>query len=77
MTTLFGALLIVQAFAPALPGALGDWVAKYWPPLAGGQIVTGHRDPALLAPWPGLAVMAGCVAVLLTAAFIVFRKRDA
>ncbi|SED33533.1 ABC transporter permease [Streptomyces melanosporofaciens] len=77
VTTLFGALLIVQAFAPALPGALGDRVAKYWPPLAGGQIITGYRDPALLAPWSGLAVMAGCVAALLTAAFIVFRKRDA
>ncbi|MFD0442788.1 hypothetical protein ACFQ10_09955 [Streptomyces indonesiensis] len=47
VTTLFGAMLIVQAFAPALPGAFGDRVAKYWPPIAGGQIITGHRDPAL------------------------------
>ncbi|ADI03524.1 ABC transporter ATP-binding protein [Streptomyces bingchenggensis BCW-1] len=70
-------VLIVQAFAPALPGAVGDRVEKYWPPIAGGQIITGYRDPALLAPWSGLAVMAGCVAVLLTVAFIVFRKRDA
>ncbi|WP_413811356.1 ABC transporter permease [Streptomyces sp. OE57] len=77
VTTLFGAMLIVQAFAPALPGAFGDRVAKYWPPIAGGQIITGHRDPALLAPWSGLAVMAGCVGALLTAAFIVFRRRDA
>jgi len=77
VTALFGTLLIVQAFAPALPGAFGDWTMKYWPPIAGGQIVTGYRDPAMLAPWSGLAVMAGCVAVLLTVAFIVFRKRDA
>ncbi|MDW6066304.1 hypothetical protein SAZ11_61740 [Streptomyces sp. FXJ1.4098] len=77
VTTLFGTMLIVQAFAPALPGAVGDWVEKYWPSIAGGQIITGYRDPALLAPWSGLAVMAGCVAVLLTVAFIVFRKRDA
>ncbi|MEU8876057.1 ABC transporter permease [Streptomyces javensis] len=77
VTTLFGTMLIVQAFVPALPGAFGDRVAKYWPPIAGGQIITGYRDPALLGPWSGLAVMAGCVAALLTAAFIVFRRRDA
>ena len=77
VTTLFGVLLIVQAFAPALPGAVGDWLAKYWPPIAGGQIITSYRDPDLLAPWPGLGVMAGCVAVLLAVAFVVFRERDA
>lgn len=77
VTTLFGAMLIVQAFAPTWPGAFGDRAAKYWPPIAGGQIITGHRDPAPLAPWSGLAVMAGCVGALLTVAFIVFRRRDA
>ncbi|MGC0374267.1 ABC transporter permease [Streptomyces sp. SAI-229] len=77
VTTLFGVMLIVQAFAPALPGGVGDWVSTYWPPIAGGQIITGYRDPGLLGPWEGLGVMAGCVAVLLAAAFVVFRKRDA
>jgi len=77
VTTLFGVLLIVQAFAPALPGTLGDWVSTYWPPMAGGQIITGYRDPDLLAPWTGLAVMAAAVAVLLTAGFVVFDRRDA
>lgn len=77
VTTLFGVLLIVQAFSPALPGAVGDWVSTYWPPLAGGQVITGYRDPDLLGPWTGLAVMAGSVAALLAAAFAVFRRRDA
>ena len=77
VTTLFGVMLIVRGFAPALPGALGDWTVKYWPPIAGGQIVTGYRDPDLLAPWPGLSMMAVCVAVLLVAAFAAFRRRDA
>ncbi|MFJ8602657.1 ABC transporter permease [Streptomyces shenzhenensis] len=77
VTTLFGVMLIVQAFAPALPGTVGDWVSKYWPSIAGGQIITGYHDPALLGPWAGLGVMAGCVAVLTAAAFVVFRKRDA
>ncbi|MGW6456363.1 hypothetical protein ACWF94_10620 [Streptomyces sp. NPDC055078] len=48
-------------------------------PTAGGQITTGDRDPALFDPWPGLglAVMVGCVFVLLTAAFVTFRRREA
>ncbi|SDK15226.1 ABC transporter permease [Streptomyces indicus] len=77
VTTMFATLLIVPAFGPALPGPLADWAAVYWPPTAGGQIVTGYRDPALLDPWPGLGVLALCVAVLLTAAFLTFRRRDA
>ena len=77
VTTLFGILLIVQAFAPALPGDVGEWMARWWPPLAGGQIITGYRDPALLGPWTGLAVMAGCVAIALAASFVAFRRRDA
>jgi ABC-type transport system involved in multi-copper enzyme maturation permease subunit len=77
VTTLFGVMLIVQAFAPALPGRVDDWVSKYWPPIAGGQIITSHQDPALLSPWAGVGVMAGCVAALMAAAFVVFRKRDA
>ncbi|MER8224445.1 ABC transporter permease [Streptomyces sp. NPDC094143] len=77
VTTLFGVMLIVQAFAPALPGRMGDWVSAYWPPIAGGQIVTSVRDPELLGPWAGLGVMAGCVTLLTAAAFVVFRRRDA
>ncbi|MFG2690410.1 ABC transporter permease [Streptomyces sp. NPDC048405] len=77
VTTLFATTLIVPALAPALPGPPADWAAKFWPPSAGGQIVTGYRDPGLLDPWPGLAVMAGCVVVLLVAAFLTFRRRDA
>ncbi|MFC9428429.1 ABC transporter permease [Streptomyces sp. NPDC056987] len=77
VTTLFAAMLIVPAFGPALPGPLSEWTAKFWPPSAGGQIMTSYQDPSLLTPWPGLAVMAGSVAVLLAAASLTFRKRDA
>jgi ABC-2 type transport system permease protein len=77
VTTLFGVMLIVQAFAPALPGGIDAWVSKYWPPIAGGQIITAYRDPVLLGPWAGLGVMTGCVAALTAVAFVAFRKRDA
>ncbi|WP_239080996.1 ABC transporter permease [Streptomyces coelicoflavus] len=77
VTTLFATTLIVPALAPSFPGTLANWTTKFWPPSAGGQIVTGYRDPDLLNPWPGFTVMAGCVVVLLTAAFLTFRRRDA
>jgi len=77
VTTLFGVMLIVQAFAPALPGPVGDWVSTYWPSIAGGQVITIHRAPELLGPWVGLVPMAATVAALLTVAFAVFHTRDA
>ncbi|MBU6531381.1 ABC transporter permease [Streptomyces sp. NPDC057245] len=77
VTTLFVCMAIVPALAPALPGVLADWTEKYWPSSAGGQILTAYRDPALLDPWPGLAVMAACAVLLLTAALFTFRRRDA
>jgi ABC-2 type transport system permease protein len=77
VTTLFGTLLIVPGFSPVFPGRLADWAARYWPSTAGGQIITAYRDPDLLGPWSGLAVMATSVAVLLAAAFVIFQRRDA
>ncbi|MFF2213404.1 hypothetical protein [Streptomyces antibioticus] len=53
------------------------WLERECLAFAAVQIMTGYHDPALLHSWPGLAVMAGCVAIVLTAAFLTFRKRDA
>ncbi|WP_254394302.1 ABC transporter permease [Streptomyces sp. AC512_CC834] len=77
VTTLFTTILLVPGLAPSLPGVLADRVTKYWPPSAGGRIVTGYHDPGLLNPWPGFTVMAGCVVILLTVALFTFRRRDA
>ncbi|WP_107054601.1 ABC transporter ATP-binding protein [Streptomyces sp. NRRL S-350] len=76
-TSLFGVTLILPAFSPTLPGKLAKWVATYWPTRAGAQIMTVHRDPGLMRPWPGLGVMCAVTGGVLGSAYLVFRHRDA
>jgi hypothetical protein len=69
---------IIPIIGPRLlPEAAGDWVTTYWPISAGLQVITTVEDTTGLPPWTGLGVMAGFTAVLLAAAFAVFRTRDA
>ncbi|GAA4076118.1 ABC transporter permease subunit [Nonomuraea soli] len=69
---------IIPIIGPRLmPQAMGDWVTVYWPIQAGLRITSTVPDPERLAPWTGLGLMAACTAVLLLAAFAVFRSRDA
>ncbi|MFF7634701.1 ABC transporter ATP-binding protein [Kitasatospora sp. NPDC008050] len=76
-SALFGGMLIVPAFSPALPGPLPRWVAAYWPTRAGAQVMAVRRDPALLGPAAGLGVLGATAAGVLGAAYVVFRTRDA
>jgi ABC-2 type transport system permease protein len=69
---------IIPIIGPRLmPQAVGDWVTVYWPIQAGLRVTTTVPDAERLAPWTGLGLMAACTAVLLLAAFAVFRSRDA
>ncbi|GAA2157737.1 hypothetical protein GCM10009760_60120 [Kitasatospora kazusensis] len=76
-STLFGGMLIVPALSPALPGPLPRWMATYWPTRAGAQVMTVHRDPALLGPAAGLGLMGAATGATLAAAYAAFRTRDA
>jgi ABC-2 type transport system ATP-binding protein len=76
VSTLFGATLIIPAFAPTLPGELARLTAKYWPTQAGGRVMAVLPDPNLLDPWTGLGVMAATSVAVLAAAFRAFRRRD-
>jgi ABC-2 type transport system permease protein len=73
ISILVGGALIVPAFAGALP----DVVQKFWPTLAGGRIMAVTPNPDALGPWAGFGVLAASVALLLAAAYAVFRLRDA
>ncbi|MBG0817247.1 ABC transporter permease subunit [Planomonospora sp. ID82291] len=69
---------VIPIIGPRLmPEAVGDWVSTYWPVAAGLRVATTVPDPERLAPWTGFGLMAACTAVLLAAAFAVFRSRDA
>jgi ABC-2 type transport system permease protein len=79
-----GSLVAYVALVLVLPGlfgsVLGNWgkhVAEYMPSEAGGSFIRSLRQPFTLAPWTGLAVMAGWAAVGVALAAVQLRRRDA
>ncbi|UFU02335.1 ABC transporter permease [Ruania suaedae] len=70
-------LLIVL---PALSAIPLDWVgdiAPYFPGAAGERIVAENNPDAVLGPWQGFGVLGIYVAVILAAAAVLLRRRDA
>ncbi|WP_062135203.1 ABC transporter permease [Demequina aestuarii] len=68
--------LLAPAFIPALPGAVGEWLATYWPTSAGQMAYTVIQTGSL-APPEGAAVL-GVFAVCATAvSYVLLRLRDA
>jgi ABC-type transport system involved in multi-copper enzyme maturation permease subunit len=76
LTVLAAVVFIIPVLSGALPESVQAVLRLWWPSAAGSRIMTTVPDPDLLGPWPGLAVFAGFVAVLLGVAFAVFRRRD-
>jgi ABC-2 type transport system permease protein len=78
LSTVLGLVFVVGQMAWLLPGTWGEWVAKVMPGNSGAAVTTAVSfNPNLLGPWTGFAVFAGEVALLLTVALLVFRRRDA
>jgi ABC-2 type transport system permease protein len=78
LSAVLGLVFVVGQMAWLLPGTWGEWVAKVMPGNAGSPVaVPASFNPDLLSPWTGFAVFAGEVAVALTVALVVFRRRDA
>jgi ABC-2 type transport system permease protein len=71
-------MLILGNMVNLVPGTFGEWLTKLMPGNAGSVISTPVPfNPDLLGPWTGLAVFAAETAVLLGAAYVVLRRRDA
>lgn len=71
-------VFVVGNMTMLLPGTWGEWLTKLMPGNAGSGIATPVSfNPNLLDPWVGFAVFGGEVAVLLLAAYVVLRRRDA
>jgi ABC-2 type transport system permease protein len=78
LSSVLALVFVVGQMAWLLPGAWGEWIAKVMPGNAGSGIaMAASFNPQLLAPWTGFAVFAGEVAILMTVALVVFRRRDA
>ncbi|MEP7088833.1 MAG: ABC transporter permease [Nocardioidaceae bacterium] len=76
IATLVGLLLVVPVLLQVLPGSWAADAAKYLPSEAGASFVMSVRLPATLAPWTGLGVLLGWVAIAFAAAAVLLRRRD-
>jgi ABC-2 type transport system permease protein len=79
-----GAVSIVVGIyfvAPIITGFLpGDWgrdINKIMPSNAAHAMILTYHDPDVLTPLNGLLVLLAWIVVLLSAAFILFKRRDA
>lgn len=77
LSTVFGLMLVLPILVNVLPTSLGNHIAPYLPSNAGQAILAVHRVPGMLAPWTGLAVFAGYLAVVVAAGAICLTGRDA
>jgi ABC-2 type transport system permease protein len=76
LAVLVGALLLVPALAPGLPGALGEWFSRYWPVTAGQAAYTVVPVEGMVGPVLGLAILKLAGVALGAAGHAAFRARD-
>ncbi|MYW01875.1 ABC transporter permease [Streptomyces sp. SID3343] len=76
LAVLMSFTLLVPTLTTALPGSWETNAQKWWPTNAGSRIMAVHRDPDMLGPWAGYAMLCVWVAVILAFAFALFRRRD-
>ncbi|HEX6342342.1 ABC transporter permease [Umezawaea sp.] len=76
LAVLVGALLLVPALGPGLPGGLGDAFARFWPITAGQASYVVVPVDGVVSPALGLFVLAVATAAVTVAGHIAFRARD-
>ncbi|WP_230209078.1 ABC transporter permease subunit [Nostocoides sp. HKS02] len=77
ISTLFGLLFVLPIIVRFLPSSWADPISRYLPNAAGEAITHVHTDPTGLAPWTGFALFCGYTAVVMAAAAVTLRRRDA
>jgi ABC-type transport system involved in multi-copper enzyme maturation permease subunit len=75
--TLVGVLMIAPGLVSLLPESVGESVGKFLPSNAGQALLSVEPSDTLLSPAAGGAVFTGWVIVLLGAAVVTLRRRDA
>lgn len=76
LAVLGGAMLLVPAIAPGLPGVVGDWFSRYWPITAGRAAYTVVPTDTTVAPWLGIGILTAATAVVAVIGHAAFRTRD-
>ncbi|TMS00689.1 hypothetical protein [Nonomuraea basaltis] len=68
------AFLLVPILSTASPDPIRGFVATYWPNMGAFKAVSGTSE---LPAWAGPGILVGFVTVMLIAAYVQFKKRDA
>jgi ABC-2 type transport system permease protein len=76
IAALFGVLLVLPAIFGVLPQTWQDNINKFLPGNAGQAALSVRLDPVMLAPWTGMLLFAGYVAVAIAAAAVFLKRRD-
>ncbi|GAA4057128.1 ABC transporter permease [Nonomuraea soli] len=72
-----GLILVAPQLSQLLPGAWGAAVSKHFTTNAGSKVMALETGPGSLGPWQGFAVYLAWVAVIMIAAAVLMRRRDA
>jgi ABC-2 type transport system permease protein len=77
ITVLVALLYVLPGIAVALPTSIERPVLMFWPTQAGQQIANVVPGAHALSPWAGFGLMCAFVALVLGAALVSLRRRDA
>jgi len=77
IATLIGVLFVLPVLMSALPGTGSQAVERYLPSMAGRAIFIQNAGRAMLSPWTGFAIFLLYATVVLAAAALALRRRDA
>jgi ABC-type transport system involved in multi-copper enzyme maturation permease subunit len=76
LAVLVGALLLVPALAPGIPGVLGDAFGKFWPFTAGQAAYAVVPVDGVVAPGLGIGILLVATAAVTIAAHRAIRAQD-
>jgi hypothetical protein len=77
ISALAGIMLVLPVVTNLLPATWTVHFARYLPSNAGQAILAVQHSAGVLAPWTGLALFAGYIAVVVAAAAVLLKRRDA
>jgi ABC-2 type transport system permease protein len=76
ISALAAVLFVIPPLMNVLPSSWNNAISPYLPSNAGQAIMGVSRNSTMLAPWTGLALFAGYVAVTIAIAAVLLRRRD-
>jgi ABC-2 type transport system permease protein len=77
IAALFGLLLILPVIVAAGPGGWADTFGRFLPSTAGRAIFIMNAGRAMLSPWLGFGIFLCYAVIVLAAAAVALRRRDA